>query len=538
MVGIDLSGLAVQRRAPSNRASLKRVVARYAVPALLIAGLLVLIGWSSRRLLFPARPVTVVPVIVAASQSAPAGTPVFKAAGWVEPRPTPIRVAALAPGVVESLLVVEDQWVSRGEPIAELVKQDARLNLQRAQADLALRRAELDEAEAALEAAGKRLEQPLHLQADVGEAEASLAKIETQLKNLPYEKRRAEAELEARTREYESKLAAEGAVPGVAIATARSRTDAAQADVDELKQRESSLQRERAAAARRLDALREQLSLLVNEKREARQAEARVAAAEARLQQSLVAEKQAQLQLDRMTITAPVDGRIFRLISQPGSQVGGAREAASADDHDGGTVVTMYQPELLQVRVDVRFENLPSVQLNQPVEIDNPAIATSIGGRVLFISSEADIQKNTLQVKVAVPDPPSVFKPDMLVEVTFLSDEPGGQGKTTSEEPRIYVPGRLVRDSAEGPYVWIADRSAAAARKQKVRVGPATASVATGAGDLVPVLEGLNASSRLIASNFEGLHDGDRIKISSQRTRAEPLAAADASSDQLGKMGE
>ncbi|HBL44518.1 MAG TPA: hemolysin D, partial [Planctomycetaceae bacterium] len=58
------------------------------------------------------------PVIVTQSSIRNAGTPLFQAAGWVEPRPTPVRVAALSPGVIEELLVVEDQKVKQGEPIA------------------------------------------------------------------------------------------------------------------------------------------------------------------------------------------------------------------------------------------------------------------------------------------------------------------------------------------------------------------------------------------------------------------------------------
>ena len=72
-----------------------------------------------------------------ASQSAvqQEGTPLFQAAGWIEPRPTPVRVAALAPGVVERLLVVEDQPVKAGEPVAELIKEDAQLAYDRAPAN-------------------------------------------------------------------------------------------------------------------------------------------------------------------------------------------------------------------------------------------------------------------------------------------------------------------------------------------------------------------------------------------------------------------
>src|SRR5690606_4564883 len=121
---------------------------------------------------FPPRSVTVVPVLSSAAEMQQAGTPLFKAAGWIEPRPTPVRVAALAPGVVEQLLVVEDQPVKLGETLAELVKDDARLSLRRAMSDLHLREAELKEMDSELKAAEIRLQQPVHLQAALGEADA------------------------------------------------------------------------------------------------------------------------------------------------------------------------------------------------------------------------------------------------------------------------------------------------------------------------------------------------------------------------------
>src|SRR5690606_4781671 len=100
------------------------------------------------------------------------GTPMFNAPGWIEPRPTPIRVAALASGFVEDLLVVEDQQVAAGEPIARLVDDDALLALEQAQASLELREAEVREAAAALAAALVNFEIPAHLELPVAEAEA------------------------------------------------------------------------------------------------------------------------------------------------------------------------------------------------------------------------------------------------------------------------------------------------------------------------------------------------------------------------------
>ena len=185
---VDLRELAIDRGG-TEQSSIKtrrHVLTRYVLPMVLIVGLLSLMAWASRDLMFPPQPVTVVPVFSTTAEVRQEGTPLFKAAGWIEPRPTPIRVAALAPGVVEKLLVVEDQPVKMGEPIAELVKDDAKLVHDRALADFELRQAELDEANAAYRAAETRFKQPVHLEAALGEANASLAKIETALKNLPF----------------------------------------------------------------------------------------------------------------------------------------------------------------------------------------------------------------------------------------------------------------------------------------------------------------------------------------------------------------
>src|SRR6185312_9601804 len=102
------------------------------------------------------------------------GTPLFQAAGWIEPRPTPIRVAALAPGVVEKLLVVQDQHLKAGEPVAKLVDQDARLARDHAEADMQINEAELSSVQADVQAAHTKFDKPVHLQAALGEAEAAL----------------------------------------------------------------------------------------------------------------------------------------------------------------------------------------------------------------------------------------------------------------------------------------------------------------------------------------------------------------------------
>jgi len=507
---VDLRELAIDRGGTGQpRIRTRRhVLTRYVLPLMLICGFLSLVAWASRDLVFPPKSVTVVPVFSTTAEIRQEGTPLFQAAGWIEPRPTPVRVAALAPGVVEELLVVEDQPVKEGDPIAELVKDDAKLAYDRALADLELRQAEFDEAKAARTAAETRFEQPVHLEAPLGEAEASLAKIETQLKNLPFEIRRAEADYEAMRKDYDGKLAATGVVAGVEIDIAKSKVASAEALVAELVDRSVSLRREQAALAQRRDAHKTQLVLRADETKAKDEAEAKVRAATARVAQARVVVAEARLQLDRMTVVAPDDGRVFRLIAHPGARIGSGMTQMTG--YDGSTVVTLYRPDMLQIRVDVRFKDIPKVSPNQPVKIDNPALSSPLTGKVLFISSEADKQKNTSQVKVEIPDPPPVFKPEMLVDVTFLAPKRPKRAVEPSQELRLYVLQQLIQQSDGGSFVWLADQSAGIARKTSVETG------AVGSNGLVEITSGLTISSRIIVSGTDGLRDGDRVRVTGE----------------------
>ncbi|MCP4945113.1 MAG: HlyD family efflux transporter periplasmic adaptor subunit [Planctomycetaceae bacterium] len=505
---VDLRDLAVDRGTPSGMAMRARrnVFSRYILPAALLLGFLALTLWAARDILLPPRSVTVVPVFSTTSEIQQQGTPLFQAAGWIEPRPTPLRVAALAPGVVEELLVVEDQELKQGEPIAKLVRDDAKLAHDAALANLQLRHAELEEAEASFSAAQTRYKQPVHLEAALNQAEAALASLNTQLKNLPFELRRAEADYKALQRDYEGKVSASGVIAGIEIDIAMSKSDAAKAMVEELRDRSASLRTEHAALASRCGALTTQLELLSDETKARDEAQAHIKAAKARVSQAEVVVAEAKLRLDRMTVASPVDGRVFRLIAHPGARIGSGMTQMTG--HDGSTVITMYRPSMLQVRVDTRFEDIPKVSLGQPVEIGNPALPAPLKGSVLFISSEADIQKNTLQVKVAIPDPPDVFKPEMLVDVTFLAPERPNATNEPSRQVRLYLPQKLIYSDETGTFVWIADQSENVAKKSPVSLGQ------TGPNGLTEITSGLDVSSRVISDSPEGLRDGTHIRVS------------------------
>lgn len=507
---VNVKELAIQRD-QSDRpriAPKRRIVSRVVLPALMIVSFLSVLAWAARDIYLPRTSVTVIPVRMSLSELQAGGTPLYNAAGWVEPRPTPIRVAALASGVVEELLVVEDQLVSKGESIARLVVDDAALALEQARATFSLRQAEIQEAEAGVVAARVNFDIPAHLELPVAEAEAALAAIETELSNLPHQIEKNEARLRFAKYDLKTKKALGKAATQTSVEQAQSEQDAAAAEVVELTRRRSVLEQHQRALRRQVAATAKRLELKTDELHALKAAEAQLMGARSRLKQAEVAVAEAELRRSRMTIHAPVDGRILNLVTQPGSHLMGS--AGSMQGEDRSTVVKMYSPDQLQVRVDVRFEDLPKTGRGQPVEIRTPAISQPLRGTVLFLTGFANIQKNTLEVKVSIEKPPAVLKPEMLVDVTFLAPPSETPAKEKTDEFRIFIPRSLVKQEGETNFVWVADLAEQVARHQPVTVSDQTA------GTFIEVTDGLTAASRIIASGYEQLSDLDRIRITEE----------------------
>ena len=166
---LDLSQLALDRAPPEPRTVLRRRrwFTRYVLPTGILLGFAALLSAAAGRQLFSKPSVTIIPVVVKRSQLQRAGTSLFQAAGWIEPRPTSVNVAALEPGVIEHLLVVEGQQVVKGDPVARLISVDAELAVEQARAALTIREGELQRTEAEKTAAITRFDNPVHLRAEL-----------------------------------------------------------------------------------------------------------------------------------------------------------------------------------------------------------------------------------------------------------------------------------------------------------------------------------------------------------------------------------
>ena len=506
---LDLSQLAVDRAPQATEAASaprRNWVTRYLVPGGIFLAFATLFAWATRDTFLPATTVTITPVVVSRVELKQEGTPLFQAAGWIEPRPTAVIASTLAPCVIQELLVVEGQSVDKNGPVAKLIDADARILLSEAEATLQLREAEQKRAEASLDAARAILNEPSELRAQHADAEAALAATQLNLGNLPHQIEAARSRQKFAAESLQRKEQVGEAVSGKIVREARAELAAATSALNELESREPTLRTELAALTRKHQALHKRLELMTNEHRAVQIGEAELAAAQAVTQQARLAVEAARLNLDRMTVRAPIAGRVLSLDARPGQRLNGSNVL---NEQGSSAVVSLYDPQQLQVRVDVRLEDVPRVQVGQGAQIETAALSQAITGKVLSVTTRADIQKNTLQVKVGIDAPPEVIKPEMLAKVTFLAPAVVGDVVEGEQPLRIFVPQSLVNGDA----VWVADVSAKLARLQPVEVGRSSAS-----GGLVEVISGLNPTDKLIVAGRESLSDAARIHVAGEDT--------------------
>ncbi len=524
---LDLRELANPRgtvnRAVRGAGSGGKWLSRYVLPLLLLAGFAGTLAYSFREAFFTAKPVKVVPVMAVQAEIAQSEAPLFQSAGWVEARPTAVLVTALAEGVVEKLLVIEGQELRAGDDVAQLIDLDSKLRLQDVAAELKSRQAELSSRKASLIAAETRLREPLDLQTKLAEAEAMLARIATERSRLPSQIAAAQSKLTLTAKELESRQNSTDVLGKLSLARAENEHQVAGAAHRELLAQQATLEQEQAANERRVKALQRQLELKTEELRQRDEALAAVELAEAKVMQATVMLDVAKLNLSRMTIKAPTGGKVLALVARPGSKVMGQTAAAAPE---ASTVITMYDPARLQIRADVRLEEVPRVFVGQQARIETPAVKGALKGEVIAATSITDIQKNTLQMKVAVLDAPAVLKPDMLVQVTFLSPvSTKPKAETAQATLTLVIPPELVEQEGNETRVWIANQERRIAELRPVTLGGLTTD------GFREVKQGLAIGDRLIVSGTESLRPGDRIRITGEGTTTPQPASHDGGSN-------
>ncbi|WP_411844691.1 efflux RND transporter periplasmic adaptor subunit [Roseibacillus persicicus] len=438
----------------------------WVLPAGLVLGFLIIFGLLFGERLLPKVEVRTSQVVtLRGNASSTASSPtsrqlLFQASGWLEPDPYSIQVPALVNGVVEEVHVLEGQSVKKGDLLATLVDDEARLNLQKAERNLDTIRANIAAHCSLVPEINARL---VSAKAKVEAEKARLAELKdtaNRLKALP-------------------EGAASLSETNIAIMQAN-RQEAFVAEA------ESEIPRLEAELAT-IDFQRIAMGNGFSEAESARDL--------------------AQLAFDRHRITAPTDGRVLELYAQPGK-----KRMLDMDDPTSALIVELYQPTQMQARIDVPLNEASGLAVGQEVELTTDLLNDiTLTGTVTRITGEADLARNTLQAKVAIANPDDRLRPEMLVRAKFypLVKDAGETEEAPSSGERLVLMApseALFEVSGQQAKAWVATTEATA-ELRSLTLGNSEKD------GFREVRDGLRSGEQLILPPFNKLDEGARLSI-------------------------
>ncbi|MEM1165991.1 MAG: efflux RND transporter periplasmic adaptor subunit [Planctomycetota bacterium] len=497
------------------------------VPILVLVSVAGVLGWSAWPVVRPAREVAVLQavfdrsatVVPARGQDAPArDVPTVQAAGWLEAEPFYVACTALADGVVDSIEVLEGDFVERGEVVARLVADDSEIRLRRAEAEFAAADASLAMADAERIAALRSWEEPVELERAVETNQAALGEREAELAQLPSLVDSARATL-TRLEEEAARVrrsTSQGATNEFERIVAEQRAAAQRGELAALEAREPILAAGVDRLRAELRAAERDLALRIEDRRRVDAAEAAVAGARASLDRARAMRDEAVLELERMVIRAPISGYVQRRLKLPGDKV-----IRMMDSPHSAHVLHVYDPERIQVRVDVPLAEASHVFVGQACEVVVEVVPDRVfRGTVLRTTHEADLQKNTLQMKVKVIDPDPILRPEMLTRVKFLpTGASGGEAAAPADRDghRVLVPQHVLDETAGSSRVWVvAERrnGRGVLSPREVRIVERSEGWVTVVGDVQP--------GALVALDIEQARTGERVVVRTEQDGRSP----------------
>ncbi|MGJ8642868.1 MAG: efflux RND transporter periplasmic adaptor subunit [Luteolibacter sp.] len=473
----DLTGI-IRKIPESDRAPERRRSYAWLLPVGLLFGFVLILGLLFGKRLIPAKAVTTAPVVtIRTNEPDPSepdsgkggedvsalgkGSLLFQASGWVEPDPYVTLVPSLVNGVVESVHALEGQVVKKGDLLAKLIDEDAKLDLRSAEQEYVSLEKKITAHCVSLEI----------VNAEITAAERREEALKAQLDDAKDNYTRLEG-------------LSEGAVSRQEVVQARLAAD-----------RQAAMHAEAQAEPPRLRARIGQI-------------EAEAESMRASLDELATRRDRAALALERTRITAPVDGIVLHLHVAPGK-----KRMLNMDDPKSAVIVELYDPQSLQARIDVPLNEAANLTPGQAVELVSEILPDrTFAGRVTRISGQADLQRNTLQAKVAIEDPDPVLRPDMLVRAKFFSvsgrNTKSGNSSVgasvASNRLAIYVPeNALVDDSS----VWVVSPNGEA-ELRKITLGRDTKDGHR------RVTDGLLSGESVILPPHDDLEEGARLSVS------------------------
>ncbi len=205
---------------------------------------------------------------------------------------------------------------------------------------------------------------------------------------------------------------------------------------------------------------------------------------------------------------------VQRLLVTPGD-----KKTLLGDNPESATAALLFNPEALQARVDVPLELAGQLEIGQAARIRTEFLPDrQFRGWVERIVGEADLQRNTLQVKISLEEPDPRLRPEILCRAEFLGgtaansereSRPAGSGVLSADRSnriRLFAPEEaLFKESGEAA-CWVIDASG-----RHLELRPVTRGTERREG-WIEVTEGLRPGDRLVLNPNREFKPGERVQ--------------------------
>lgn len=193
-----------------------------------------------------------------------------------------------------------------------------------------------------------------------------------------------------------------------------------------------------------------------------------------------------KLQLDKMKITAPIDGVIVDLpYHTQGTQI-----------ETGLTMVKIMDYRTMYMDVSLPEKYINVINPGQRVNLTNYTLPDdTIIGKITQLSPAINADTRTFKGTISIDNPDFLLRPGMFVKADIVTDH---------RDSVIVIPKNIILSRQRGKTVFIVDRGVVAERI-----------IETGLENItdVEVIRGLAKNERVVTSGFETLSNKSKVKI-------------------------
>ncbi len=191
----------------------------------------------------------------------------------------------------------------------------------------------------------------------------------------------------------------------------------------------------------------------------------------------------AEAQLEKMTLRAPFDG----VVGLDVLSVGGYIQPAQV-------LLTLHNPDLLQVDFELPEQWMPTLTLNQSIQLQIPAVKQRVEARIQRIEPYVDPRTQTFKVRAEIPNADHTLKAGLFTKITIPLQAHSG----------ITIPLYALQQE-EGHY-YVYQIVQGLAQKKNIRVGWKGHS-------WVEVLEGLQEGDQIVIHGALKLSPGRAVQV-------------------------